>query len=101
MMLGLTRLRGAAATVFAAALIVAAASLAASSAHAFTMENLSTGGNSTRFADPDERVKNFSQDSQPFGQNGPTVQFGGGQAAPYRPFAHGYTPPPPLINSGD
>ena len=36
----------------------------------FTMEDLSTnGGNTTRFADPNDRVKNFvSQGSRPFGQ---------------------------------
>ena len=70
-------------------------SMTAPSARAFTMENLSVGGNgSSRFADPDERVKNFGQGSQPFGPNGPTVQFGGGQQAPYRSFGpRGYAPP--------
>ena len=44
------------------------------------MENLSANpdGNS-RFADPDDQVKNFGQSAQPFGENGPTVQFGAGQ----------------------
>ena len=44
------------------------------------MENLSANpdGNS-RFADPDDQVKNFGQSAQPFGGNGPTVQFGAGQ----------------------
>ena len=53
----------------------------------------------TRFADPNDRVKNFeSQGSRPFGQNGPVVQFGAGQ--PYsRPF--GRYAPPPAITGGN
>jgi hypothetical protein len=103
MTLRLTQLRCAAAALSAAGAIVAVVALTTPSARAFTMETLSNGGNSTRFADPDERVKNFGQGqgSQPFGQGGPTVQFGGGQApgqAPYRPFGpRGYAPPPPLV----
>jgi hypothetical protein len=99
MTLRLTQLRFAAVALFAAALVLAAASVAVSPARAFTMENLSTnGGNTTRFADPNDRVKNFeSQGSRPFGQNGPIVNFGAGQSN--RPFAHGYAPPP-LINGG-
>jgi hypothetical protein len=98
MTLRLTQLRFATVAVFAAAVAFIAASVAVPSAHAFTMENLSTnGGNTTRFADPNDRVKNFeSQGARPFGQNGPAVLFGAGQ--PYsRPFAHGYAPPPPLV----
>ncbi len=65
---------------FAAALAVAAVALTNPSARAFTMENLSANpdGNS-RFADPDDQVKNFGQSAQPFGENGPSVQFGAGQ----------------------
>ena len=74
--LRLTQLRVAAAAFFAVTSAIAAVSLTGASARAFTMETLSTGGNSTRFADPDERVKNFGQGAQPFGQTGPTVQFG-------------------------
>lgn len=65
---------------FAVALAVATVALTNPSARAFTMENLSANpdGNS-RFADPDDQVKNFGQSAQPFGENGPSVQFGAGQ----------------------
>jgi hypothetical protein len=88
--------------VFAAATALAASSMAVSSARAFTMENLSTnGGNTTRFADPNDRVKNFdSQGSRPFGQNGPVVQFGN-SSPDSRPFTHGYAPPPPLVGGNN
>jgi hypothetical protein len=101
MTLRLTQLRFATLAVFAAATALAASSVAVSSARAFTMENMSTnGGNTTRFADPNDRVKNFeSQGSRPFGQNGPVVNFGAGQS--YRPFAHGYAPPPPLVGGNN
>ncbi len=101
MTLRLTQLRFATLAVFAAATALAATSMAVSSARAFTMENMSTnGGNTTRFADPNDRVKNFeSQGARPFGQNGPIVNFNAGQ--PYsRPFAHGYAPPP-LVGGGN
>jgi len=67
---------------FAAALAVATVALTNPSARAFTMESLSANpdGNS-RFADPDDQVKNFGQSAQPFGENGPSVQFGAGQGA--------------------
>jgi hypothetical protein len=99
MTLRLTQLRLATLAVLAAATALAASSVAGSSARAFTMENMSTnGGNTTRFADPNDRVKNFeSQGSRPFGQNGPVVNFGAGQYN--RPFAHGYAPPP-LVSGG-
>jgi hypothetical protein len=100
----LTQLRFAMLAVFAAATTLAASSVAVSSARAFTMENLSTnGGNTTRFADPNDRVKNFnSQGSHPFGENGPAVQFGAGPgSSPYRPFNHGYAPPQPLVGGGN
>lgn len=99
MTLRLTQLRFATLGVLAAATALVASSVAVSSARAFTMENMSTnGGNTTRFADPNDRVKNFeSQGSRPFGQNGPVVNFGGGQYN--RPFAHGYAPPP-LVSGG-
>jgi hypothetical protein len=102
MALRLTQLRFAAVALFAAALVLAAASVAVSPARAFTMENLSTnGGNTTRFADPNDRVKNFeSQGSRPFGQNGPVMQFGAGQTY-NRPFMHGYAPPPPLVGGNN
>jgi hypothetical protein len=97
MTLRLTQLRFAAAALFALTAAFAVVSLTSPSARAFTMENLSTGGNSTRFADPDDRVKNFGQGSHPFGQTGPSVQFGAGQA-PYRSFGpRGYAPPQPLV----
>jgi hypothetical protein len=95
MTLRLTQLRFGTLAVFAAATVLVASPVAVSPARAFTMENMSTnGGNTTRFADPNDRVKNFeSQGSRPFGQNGPVVNFGAGQS-PGRPFAHGYAPPP-------
>jgi hypothetical protein len=100
MTLRLAQLRFAATAFFAVAAAFAVVSLTGPSAHAFTMENLSTGGNSTRFADPDDRVKNFGQGSHPFGQNGPAVQFGAGQS-PYRPFSRGYAPPQPLVGGNN
>jgi hypothetical protein len=103
MTLRLTQLRFAAAALFAAAAAFAASSVAVPSAHAFTMENLSTnGGNTTRFADPDDRVKNFeSQGSRPFGQNGPVVQFGAGQQPYARQFGHSYAPPPAITGGNN
>ena len=97
------QLRFSAIALFAAAAGFAASSVAVSPAHAFSMESLSTnGGNTTRFADPDERVKNFGQGTQPFGQNGPVVQFGAGQS-PYHSFGPrgGYAPPQPLVGGSN
>ena len=89
---------------FAAALAVAALVFSNPAARALTMENLSANpdGNS-RFADPDDQVKNFGQSAQPFGQNGPSVQFGVGEGPVSgfrgRPFGFqggsGPTPPDP------
>ena len=104
MTLRLTQFRFAAVALFAAAVAFIASSVAVPSAHAFTMENLSTnGGNTTRFADPNDRVKNFdSQGSRPFGPNGPVVQFGAGAGQPYsRPFNHGYAPPPAITGGNN
>jgi hypothetical protein len=97
----MAQLRFATIAAFAAAIALAASSVAVSSARAFTMENMSTnGGNTTRFADPNDRVKNFeSQGARPFGQNGPVVTFGGSQGYA-RPFAHGYAPPP-VVGGGN
>ena len=95
MTLRLTQLRFAAAAFGAVIWAVAGVSLTGPPAHAFTMETLSTnGGNTTRFADPNERSKNPGQGGmQLFGQDGPTVQLNAGQT-PYRPFAprSGYAP---------
>jgi hypothetical protein len=101
MTLRLTQLRFAVAALFAAAAAFAVSSVAVPSARAFTMENLSTnGGNTTRFADPNDRVKNFeSQGSRPFGPNGPVVQFGAGQTNG-RPFGH-YAPPPAITGGNN
>jgi len=85
-----------------ATLALAAVVFSNPAARAFTMENLSVNpvGNS-RFADPDDQVKNFGQSAQPFGENGPSVQFGAGQAPiggfGSRPFGFqtGPTPPDP------
>lgn len=64
---------------FAAALAIAAVTLSGPAARAFTQENLNVSGDgSSRFADPDDQVKNFGQGARPFGQNGPVVQFGAG-----------------------
>ncbi|HMK70603.1 MAG TPA: hypothetical protein VK442_06485 [Xanthobacteraceae bacterium] len=65
----------------AVTLAIAAVAFTNLSARAFTMENLNANpdGNS-RFADPDDQVKNFGQSAQPFGGNGPSVQFGAGEA---------------------
>ena len=35
------------------------------------MENLSTGGNTTRFAEPDGPANNFGRGAQSFGPGGP------------------------------
>jgi hypothetical protein len=87
--------------------LVAAATAAVSliggpPAHAFTMENQSgSADGSSRFADPDDQVKNFGQGAQPFGQSGPIVQFGAQPAGQFSPFGHspgaGFAPssPPP------
>jgi hypothetical protein len=91
---------------FAAALAMGALSLA-QSAQAFTMETI--GGNSdgsSRFADPDDQVKNFGQGSgmHLFGPGGPTMQFGAQQGGlspfgfrgPMTPgFASPQAPPDP------
>ena len=111
MTLRLAQLRFAAVACVALAATFAVVAWTASSARAFTMENLSTGGNTTRFADPDGGVKNFGGGSQPFGPNGPVVQFGGSAGAgsgayqgPYRTFGpHPYVSPQPqpLIGGGN
>jgi hypothetical protein len=67
-------------------LAIAAVSMTAPAARAFTQENLNVNGNGSRFADPDDQVKNFGgQGSQPFGPGGPVVQFGTQQGQPYTP----------------
>jgi hypothetical protein len=85
------------------ALAIAAVSLTGSSARAFTMESLGSGDGNSRFADPDDQVKNFggTQGAQPFGPNGPIVQFGAhqGPIGAMGPFGHfqgnGFNNPPP------
>jgi hypothetical protein len=83
----------------AAIVALGAIALAGPSARAFTMENLSAGSDAnSRYADPDGQVKNGMT---PFGQNGPSVQFGAGSAysplshAPYAGFAPSQPPPEP------
>lgn len=73
---------------FAAALAIAAVTLSGPAARAFTQENLNVSGDgSSRFADPDDQVKNFGQGATPFGGNGPVVQFGVQQGPGiYSPF---------------
>ena len=67
------------------------------------MEMLSTnGGNTTRFADPSDRNRNPNPGMQPFGADGPTVQFNGGGQAPTRPFGpRNYAPTPSTNNNND
>ena len=80
----------------AVALAIAAASLAGPPARAFTMETLGATNpdGSAKFADPDDQVKNFGGGTQPFGPNGPTMQFGGGQSSPFSHFpGAGFGPP--------
>jgi hypothetical protein len=82
----------------AAVFTVAALALTGPSARAFTMENLNADPGA-RFADPDNQVKNGVM---PFGQDGPSVQFGAqsGVVGP-SPYLHvpsaGFAPsnPPP------
>jgi hypothetical protein len=80
-----THLRCAAVALFAMAVSYAVSAWAIPSARAFTMENLSTGGNTTRFAEPDGPANNFGRGAQPFGPGGPMVQFGArqGQLTPF------------------
>jgi hypothetical protein len=92
---------------FAAALAMGALSLAGSSAHAFTMETIGgSSDGSSRFADPDDQVKNFGQGpgAHLFGPGGPTMQFGAQQGglSPFGPrgpmtpgFASPQAPPDP------
>jgi hypothetical protein len=60
--------------VTALALAIVAIVPAAPSAWAFSTENINANQNgNSRFADPDDQVKNGQT---PFGPNGPTVHFG-------------------------
>jgi hypothetical protein len=82
----------------AAILALAALALTGPSARAFTMENLNASDGNSRFADPDDQVKNGVM---PFGQNGPSIQFGMQPGQPGSQFLHvpmaGFAPsaPPP------
>ena len=80
-----THLHCAAVALFATAVSYAVSAWALTSARAFTMENLSTGRNTTRFAEPDGPANNFGRGAQPFGPAGPMVQFGAqqGQLTPF------------------
>jgi hypothetical protein len=93
-----TRRRCAAIALFAMAVSYAVSAWAAPAARAFTMENLSGGGNTTRFAEPDGPANNLGRGAQPFGSGGPMVQFGArqGQLTPFgRSPGSGYNSPPP------
>ena len=103
-----THLRCAAVALFATAVSYVVSAWAVSSARAFTMENLSTGGNTTRFAEPDGPANNFGRGAQPFGPGGPMVQFGArqGQLTPFSrsPGSYNSTPPEPYarpLGNGD
>lgn len=90
----------------AVAMAIAAVSLSGASARAFTMENLGTtnADGSSRYADPDDQVKNFGQGAQPFGQNGPLVQFGAGPYTRYPGSLNSSPPPQPYaqpLGNGD
>ncbi len=79
--------------------VMTAVSLTATTARAFTQENLNVGGTgNSAFADPDNQVRNFGRGAQPFGPNGPSVQFGA-QQGPLTPFGHfhgsGFNSAPP------
>jgi hypothetical protein len=72
-MFQLTQLRLTACALFA----VAAVLLTAASVQAFTLEDLRAGGGgNSNFADSDNQISNFDRGAQPFGPNGPVVQFG-------------------------
>jgi hypothetical protein len=93
-MLQFARFRPMAIVFFAAA----AFSLATASARAFTQETLRAGGSgNSAFADS-TNGENFGRGMQPFGSNGPVVQFGARQG-PLTPFGHfqgsGYSASPP------
>jgi hypothetical protein len=84
---------------------LAAISLTGASARAFTFETLG-GGNSdgsSRFADPDDQVKNLGPRTQPFGQNGPSLQFGAGSSTlhPYGGLGRPDAPPPMPYTNGN
>ena len=104
-----THLRCAAVALFAMAVSYAVSAWAVPSAQAFTMENLSTGGNTTRFAEPDGPANNFGQGARPSGPDGPMVQFGARQGqltSISRSQGSGYnsTPPEPYarpLGNGD
>ncbi|MGA2892376.1 MAG: hypothetical protein ABSE22_05860 [Xanthobacteraceae bacterium] len=69
----LMRFRFAAVVLSAAAVI----SFSAASASAFTLETVQPAGNgNSTFADPDDHATNSGKGVQPFGSNGPTMQFG-------------------------
>jgi hypothetical protein len=104
-----THLHCAAFALFATAVSYAVSVWAVPPARAFTMENLSTGGNTTRFAEPDGPANNFGRGALPFGPGGPMVQFGArqGQLTPFsRSPGSGYnaTTPEPYarpLGNGD
>jgi hypothetical protein len=84
LMLRLSQIRFATFVLFGVAVL----SLSAASARAFSQQSLGTGQNgNSGFADPDDQVRNFGRGAQPFGQNGPSVQFGVHQG-PLTPFGH-------------
>jgi hypothetical protein len=108
-MIWATYRRCAALALFVMAVAYAVTACAVPCARAFTMENLSTGGNTTRFAEPDGPANNLGRSAQPFGPGGPAVQFGArqGQLTPFsRSPGSGYssTPPEPYarpLGNGD
>jgi hypothetical protein len=89
-------------SLFAAGLV----SLTVTSAWAFSQENIVPGGGNYTFTDPDKQPAdpgnhNSGQSVQPFGSNGPTVQFGV-QQGPLTTFGRGNgynTAPDPYYGS--
>ncbi len=79
-------------------------SLTVASAWAFSQEIVGPGNNGNyTFTDPDKHLAdpdnhNFGQGTQPFGSNGPVVQFGV-QQGPLTPFgrSNGYNTPDPYF----
>lgn len=79
----------------AVALAMATFSLAGSSARAFTFEDQSaTNADGSKFADPDDQVKNFGNGLQ-LGQGGPLMQFGAGPTSRFGGPGAGFASPPP------
>ncbi len=83
----------------------AAVSLSVASAWAFSQQNLQSGGTGgAAIADPDDQFSNSAPGAQPFGSNGPTLQFGvhQGSVSPFGGFQdddhYNGSPPDPYFH---